>query len=327
MVLLDAGGRRQEPQTAARVVEPLPALRHGEVELLHEALGRTGDALDGGEVIARDQLGGPAGRLGPDIGGKIAQREIDLVPDGGDDGHGAGRDRPHQRLLVESPQVLDAAAPAADDEQVENAQRLGRVQHCHQLGRRALALHLGGQHDQPAGPAAARQNADEVLHRRASRRRDEPDGARQERQRLLALRREQALSGQPLLEFFQLLLEPPGTVLDQGARDELVLAARLVDVDLTIGEHLQAIAELHSLPGRVAAEQHTGELGAGVLEGEINVAAGLRPEVGHLAAHPTRRHPTLQHLLHPPRELRDRLDPAGVGQRVVSFIHGVFFRV
>jgi hypothetical protein len=55
----------------------------------------------------------------------------------------------------------------------KSAALLRESQHLHHLGRRALALDPGRQHDEPPAPAAPREDAHEILHRRAGGRGDE----------------------------------------------------------------------------------------------------------------------------------------------------------
>lgn len=68
--------------------------------------------------IGCDEAGRCSGGRGPHIGGKIAQGCVLLVTDGRDDGHGAGRDRPHDGLVAERQQVVEAASAAGDDDDI-----------------------------------------------------------------------------------------------------------------------------------------------------------------------------------------------------------------
>jgi hypothetical protein len=133
----------------------------------------------------------------------------------------------------------------------------------------------------------------------------------------------QSLVRQPFFQRLELALQPAHTVLDHRAHDELILAARLIHAHLAIDHDLQPVAQLHGLPRCIAAEQHRAHLRPGVLQRKIHVAARLRADVRHLAAHPGRAQPALEQRLDPARELADRLHaivhPAG--QRLVPSAH------
>jgi hypothetical protein len=122
-------------------------------------------------------------------------------------------------------------------------------------------------------------------------------------------------------------LQPPHAVVDHEAHDQLILPARLVHADLAVDDHLQAVAQLHRLPQGVAAEQHRAELRAGVLEGKIRMAAGLRAQVGDFAADPRGAEAALEELLHAAGELRHALHPPGIPEGGVGRFHAPdFFR-
>jgi hypothetical protein len=229
------------------------------------------------------------------------------MPDRRDHRHATNRERADQRLLVERPQILEAAAAAADHQQVENRQLLRQAQHLDHFRRGAGALHLGGQHDDPPAPAAARENAQEILHGGARGRRDEADRCGHRGKRALALAIEQALGRQPLLERLEFPLQPPDAVLDHRADDELILSPRLVDADLAVHDHLQPVAQFHLLAQRIAAKQNRAELRARILQRKINMPARLRPEVRDLAAHPARPQAAFEQRLHASREFAHTL--------------------
>ena len=315
MIVLDRGRRHQQPQPAAGMSEFLAGALHRTRPGIAQAGGGLPEAFGRRQVVARNQLGRTTRRLGAHIGRIVAQRCVDLVAHAGDDRHAALRHGAHKRFLIEGPQILRTATAAADDQQVENLKRLGGVERRRQFGGRALALHLGGQHDEPARPTAPGEDADEILHGGPGRRRDETDRARQQRDGLLARGIEETLGGEPLLELLQFLLEPAGAMLDERAHHQLILAAGLVDADFTIGQHLQSVAQRHTLPRGIAPEEHAAELGAGVLERKIHMPAGLGAEIGNFTAHPTGPEAALQEFLHPAGELSDAGHATHVIQR------------
>ena len=68
---------------------------------------------------AAHQLRGVGRRRGPQVGDEVGDREVGLVADAGDDGHARGHDGARDGLLVERPQVFDAAAASRDDDHVD----------------------------------------------------------------------------------------------------------------------------------------------------------------------------------------------------------------
>ena len=72
-----------------------------------------------------DQFGRFAGRQRANVGGQIGQRDVDFVADRRDDRNSRSRNRPHDRLLVERPQVFQTAAAARDDQAIDRAGSAG----------------------------------------------------------------------------------------------------------------------------------------------------------------------------------------------------------
>ena len=138
-----------------------------------------------------------------------------LVADRADDRRAAGGDRADQRLVGERQQVLERAAAAGDDDDVdlgvgvEPLQRGGDLGH----GVRALHRHLldAEPHRRPA-PAAV---LDDVLLGGRRPAADDADDAGQERQRPLAVGGEQALGGEHRAQ----LLEPGEQLADADLAD------------------------------------------------------------------------------------------------------------
>jgi hypothetical protein len=162
------------------------------------------DAMPNLARVAHRDLGGVARRGRTAIGDVVGEGRVDLVPHRRDDRRSRRGDGADHRLLVERPQVLDAAATAPDDEQVGLTPCIEALDGSGDLGGRALALHLHrGEHDADAGPAIA-QHLDDVAHSGAERRGDHADGARIRGQRLLARGIEQTLGHQAALEFLEL---------------------------------------------------------------------------------------------------------------------------
>ena len=104
---LDARPHPREPQPQRRVAA-LVERPHARLQLLlglHHALG-------GGRRRRRAQ-----------VGDEVGDREVGLVADGRDRRDRGGRDRARDALLVEGPQVLEAAAAAREHDHVEAAER------------------------------------------------------------------------------------------------------------------------------------------------------------------------------------------------------------
>ena len=74
--------------------------------------------------VGYDETGGSGRSRGAHIGGEIAERRVLLVADGGDDGNGARRERPHDGLVAEGQEVVEASPATGDDDDVD--QRMGR---------------------------------------------------------------------------------------------------------------------------------------------------------------------------------------------------------
>ena len=66
--------------------------------------------------VRHNQFGGGAGSRRPQISNEIANREIDFVADRGNDRDSDIDNRSRDDLLVELPQIFDAAAAARDND-------------------------------------------------------------------------------------------------------------------------------------------------------------------------------------------------------------------
>jgi len=65
-----------------------------------------------------DGLGGGGGGGGAEVGGKIGDGEVDLVTNTGDHRDGATADGAGDGFVIESPEVLAAAAAPGDDQDI-----------------------------------------------------------------------------------------------------------------------------------------------------------------------------------------------------------------
>ena len=112
------------------------------------------------------------------------------------------------------------------------------------LFHRAFALHQRREEPDVQAGKAARQDVDHVRDGRAARRGDDADAPRKARQRPFALRGEQPLGGQLLLELLEGQLQRAQALRLQRLHQQLVFAARLVDVDAAARQHRQPVLRL-----------------------------------------------------------------------------------
>ena len=160
-------------------------------------------------------------------------------------GTGRGRDRAGHELLVERPEILDRAAAAPDDDDVD-ARDLARSRAApaHDLGGRAVPLDARRPDHQVRVRMAAAQHLDDVAQRRAVERRHDADLARQRGQRPLARRVEEPFGLQLLLQLLERQLQRAEPVRLQVLADDLVLALRLVDAEPAARDDVQAVLGL-----------------------------------------------------------------------------------
>jgi hypothetical protein len=95
------------------------------------------------------------------------------------------------------------------------------------------------------------------------------------------------------------------------------LSALLVDADATADKDVEAVFRAEAEEHGLAAEEDDGELGVGVLEGEVDVAGGSGAVVGDFAFDPDVAVLLLDEFADLTDEFTDRPDAAG-GARVVE---------
>ena len=129
-------------------------------------------------------LGGDGRRAGAEVRNVIAEGRIGLVSHGADHGNARRGDGPHDRFLVEGPEVFHRPAAASDDQHVGHPRaRVEELDAAHDLGHGALALHLHGEEPYLKVGEAAREDGTHVVDHRAGGRRDDGDPMREKRQR------------------------------------------------------------------------------------------------------------------------------------------------
>ena len=147
------------------------------------------------------------------------------------------------------------------------------------------------------------------------RRGDDSDAARKARQRPFALGAEQPLGGQLLLELLEGQLQRAQALRLEQFHQQLVFAARFVNVDAAARQHRQAVLRLE-LPVAVrGAEGHALHLRVALLEGEIVVAAGGQLQPGDLARNPDVRKLRVEQPREWPRSARSTVKMRRSGAR------------
>ena len=89
--------------------------------------------------VGHGELRGGGGCRRPDIGGKIGDGEVHFVADARNHGNRRGNDRTGQLLVVESPEILERAAAARQDQHVAFVPGTGRLERRDDLRRRLRA--------------------------------------------------------------------------------------------------------------------------------------------------------------------------------------------
>jgi hypothetical protein len=230
------------------------------------------------------------------------------VPDGRDDGRGAGGDRPHDALVAPRQEIFERAAAARDHDDVDL--RLGGERgeaRGDRPGRRgALHRRLGDEH--PGRGKARGDGGEEVAAGGGVGAGQEPDAPREDRERPLALGREEPLGGELGLQ--------PLDAGEEGAEADRLDRERAqaerpagreelgppVDVDgRAVGQ-----VEPERVEGAARHRRRERRASRGVLQREEDALPARVPlELGHLALDPDGRQP--------PQPARDALVEGGHG--------------
>ena len=150
----------------------------------------------------------------------------------------------------------------------------------------AFTLYPGGEDDDAPGEVATVEDAEEVAEGGSCGGGDDGDAAGQEGQQLFASGVEEAFALELLLELLEAFLEAAKPGLQGDLGDELVAAVGFIHADVSEQEEFHACLDGEVLSGGVAGEEHAGQLAAGILEGEVDVAGALTPEIGDFSLHP-----------------------------------------
>ena len=197
-----SGALGQAVEAGAGVVEVGLA---GESEPVGESVEVQGDLAGIGDA----DLAGLAGGQGAAVGGQVGEGHVDLVADRRDDRDARGGDGPRHDLLVEGPEVFEAAAAAGDDDDVGAGDPVGQRQGRDDLAVGALALDPGRRDEDLGASPAAADDLEEVADGGAGRAGHDHDPAGEPGQRPLSARVEQPLGGQPREPLAERQLERP----------------------------------------------------------------------------------------------------------------------
>jgi hypothetical protein len=119
---------------------------------------------------------------------------------------------------------------------------------------------------------AATDDRDDIAEDGAGERGDDSDAAGKGRQRAFAGGVEEAFGEEAGFELLEGQLEAARSARLDSLRDELKLAPGLIDGDATADENCQAVCRAEAKQLGFATEQDDGELGVGVLQGEVDVS-------------------------------------------------------
>ncbi len=249
LALLDQSQRiaqaaRQAADGEVRLAQHAVHARHGafaEIERLGHQVG----------AYRHGHLGGGAGRRRATVGDEVDQRRVGLVAHRRDQWDGRRRGRPHHDLLVEGPEILQAAAAPRHDQDIGPRHRavLGQAVEARDgrrhLGCRLLALHRH-RPDQHVARKAVGQPVQDVADHRAAGRGHHAHHLGQEGQWPLAVKIEQALDLQPLAPVLQKLEQRAFAGELEAVDDDLVARRAGIGRELAGGDDLHALLDLET---------------------------------------------------------------------------------
>ena len=232
------------------------------------------------------------------------------MPDSGDDRDARCENGTCQRLLIVGPHVLDAATAATNHNGVRSrqAELRGGIQHLNGANGftlHSLPLNPHWKHHHADPWRTAGQDVEHVLDCCARGRSDKSDNPRKFGNRLLVVLIKKPLFKELLFQRLKTCLKTPLPFHLHLLDHHLVLAALLIDRDVPKNLNLRAVSQSHATARGRTAKHDTGQLRAGILQGEVLVSAGLQPVIADFPLHPHRADVPLQHLTNFTRELGD----------------------
>ena len=262
--------------------------------------------------VGHDLHRGIGGRQGADVGGEIAERDVDLVAHAADDRDRRRGDRADEHLFVERPEVFETATAADQGDYIDGGPEPGGSrQRDREFFGRTGALHPRGHHDHLAAPPPREERLEEVGNRGPGGARDDRDPPGERGKRPLPGRGEHALRLEQGVQPPQLGLESPGANGVEPVDRQLVGAAGRVELEPAVADHLEAVGRIDGEGLQGAAPDHRSQHGPVILERQVGVAAPGPREVAHLARHPDVGEPGLELLLDASGQLRHALGIVG----------------
>ena len=264
-----------------------PRLHQAEADRARQPGRQSLDAVLDAMLRRRDQLRCRRRRRRPEVSDKVRNREVGLVPNGGDDRQIAGGNGSGEKLVVECGEIFNGAAATGDQDQV-GAFRVGVEPPDpgdHRL-RAGVALHDGGIDEQVQAGVPPPHHGDDVTDHRPSRRSNDTDAVWKRRQRTLARRIEQALVRKPPLQLLKGELQRPGPARLHGLGNQLQLPPALIDRNASAHQDSQPILWAEAQQLGLSAKQNDGELRFAILQREVHVAGSRGAAVRDLALDP-----------------------------------------
>ena len=223
-------------------------------KLLH-VIDRIGNLPAAGEHAFGNDFGGGAWGCGSQVGNEVADREIDFVADGRNDGNRGVEDGAGDDFFVKSPKVFEAAAAPREENEIdlffpviEQADRTGDF-----LGG-TVALHAASGEDDFEAGMTAFDDVENIADRGASRRSNQADALRIAREWALAFGSEEALGLELLLQTLEGDLEGTGALQFDRANQELIVAAGFIDREVALNIEFLAVLKILAVRNQLVAE-------------------------------------------------------------------------
>ncbi len=250
--------------------------------LLHAGV-EFGEVLIEFAASLNDEFGGGGRSGGAHVGNKIGDGEIGLVADAGDDRKGTLGDGASDDFFVEGPEIFERPATTNEENDVDGVGAREVAKGVDDLCGRTFALNANGIEGEMDVGKAAGEDADHIADGGAGGRGDESDAAREKRERLLAGGVKEAFGFKAALELFEGELEGATAERLHGLDVNLIFAADFVDGDGAANGDFEAVfgTKLHA--ALLLLEEDAADLGALVLEGEIDVTGSGFAAVGDFA--------------------------------------------
>ena len=228
------------------------------------------------------------GRRAP-VGDEVRNREVDLVPDAGDQRNRAAMNRACDRFVVEAPQILDRTAPSSEHEHVALRSRGDALEHLRDSGRRPAALNGNRVQDCVHAGKAPPHHGQDVAQGGAGRRGDDPDARGHPGDGLLRLVVEEPFVAETLLQRLEGPAQRARSRFLEVVHDELELATLGVEADPDLREHLHSVDRLELQVTVLHSEHRAAHLAPLVLQREVQVAGSRAGEIRDFSLDPQGR--------------------------------------